>query len=47
MSEGVAPMFPNEEPEHPYLKASYIGSLFGNFGSRFCSGCGYGIFGQT
>ncbi|MBD3255045.1 MAG: 2-oxoacid:ferredoxin oxidoreductase subunit beta [Candidatus Lokiarchaeota archaeon] len=39
-------MLPNEKPEHPYLEASYAGSLFGNFATRFCSGCGYGIVGQ-
>ncbi|RLG30644.1 2-oxoacid:ferredoxin oxidoreductase subunit beta [Methanosarcinales archaeon] len=39
-------MLPNEKPEHPYVLASYAGSLFGNFATRFCSGCGYGIIGQ-
>jgi len=43
---GLAPMFPNEKPEHPYLKQSYGGKIFGNFASLFCGGCGYGIIGQ-
>lgn len=43
---GLAPMFPNEKPEHPYLTKSYGGKIFGNFASLFCGGCGYGIIGQ-
>ncbi len=43
---GVGPMYPNEKPEHPYLKKSYIGNLLGNYSSRFCAGCGYGIIAQ-
>ncbi len=43
---GIAPMFPNEKPEHPYLQQSYGGKVFGNFASLFCGGCGYGIIGQ-
>ena len=42
----IGRMLPNEKPEHPYVMASYAGSLFGNFATRFCSGCGYGIIGQ-
>ncbi|MHA1197068.1 MAG: thiamine pyrophosphate-dependent enzyme [Promethearchaeota archaeon] len=42
----IGRMLPNEKPEHPYVLASYAGSLFGNFATRFCSGCGYGIIGQ-
>ncbi|MHA1342437.1 MAG: thiamine pyrophosphate-dependent enzyme [Promethearchaeota archaeon] len=43
---GIGPMFPNEKPEHPYLLESYVGNLLGNYSSRFCAGCGYGIIGQ-
>lgn len=43
---GIGPMYPNEKPEHPYLDKSYAGWLIGNFSSRFCAGCGYGIIGQ-
>lgn len=45
MSE-MGRMVPNEKPEHPYVLVSYAGSVFGNFATRFCSGCGYGIVGQ-
>ncbi|MHA1803914.1 MAG: thiamine pyrophosphate-dependent enzyme [Promethearchaeota archaeon] len=45
MSE-IGQMLPNEKPEHPYLTSSYGGKLFGNFTTRFCAGCGYGIIGQ-
>jgi len=40
---GVGPMYPQEKPEHPYLESSYVGKLLGNYSSRFCAGCGYGI----
>jgi len=43
---GVGPMYPSEKPEHPYLKSSYVGNMLGNYSSRFCAGCGYGIVGQ-
>lgn len=39
-------MFPNEKPEHPYLLESYAGMLLGNYSTRFCAGCGYGVIGQ-
>ncbi|TFG03361.1 MAG: 2-oxoacid:ferredoxin oxidoreductase subunit beta [Promethearchaeota archaeon] len=42
----IGRMLPNEKPEHPYVPFSYAGSMFGNFATRFCSGCGYGIIGQ-
>ena len=42
----IGTMVPNEKPEHPYLLSSYGGSIFGNFVTRFCAGCGYGIIGQ-
>jgi 2-oxoglutarate ferredoxin oxidoreductase subunit beta len=42
----IGTMVPNEKPEHPYLLSSYAGSIFGNFATRFCAGCGYGIIGQ-
>ena len=42
----IGRMLPNEKPEHPYLEASYSGDLLGNFATRFCSGCGYGIIGM-
>ncbi|MHA1490551.1 MAG: thiamine pyrophosphate-dependent enzyme [Promethearchaeota archaeon] len=40
---GIGPTYPSEKPEHPYLKYSYVGDLIGNYSSRFCTGCGYGI----
>lgn len=43
---GELPMFPSEKPEHPYIYHSFIGRLMGNFSSRFCAGCGYGIIGS-
>ncbi|TXT64244.1 MAG: 2-oxoacid:ferredoxin oxidoreductase, beta subunit [Promethearchaeota archaeon] len=43
---GVGPMYPQEKPEHPYLESSYVGNLLGNYSSRFCAGCGYGIISQ-
>jgi 2-oxoglutarate ferredoxin oxidoreductase subunit beta len=42
----IGQMLPNEKPEHPYLLSSYSGKLFGNFITRFCAGCGYGIVGH-
>jgi len=42
----IGRMLPNEKPEHPYVPFSYAGSMFGNFATRFCSGCGYGIIGH-
>ena len=42
----IGQMLPNEKPEHPYVIFSYAGSMFGNFATRFCAGCGYGIIGQ-
>ncbi|MFX0026333.1 MAG: thiamine pyrophosphate-dependent enzyme [Candidatus Hermodarchaeota archaeon] len=42
----IGRMVPNETPEHPYIKVSYTGNVFGNFATRFCSACGYGIVGQ-
>ncbi|MHA1147405.1 MAG: thiamine pyrophosphate-dependent enzyme [Promethearchaeota archaeon] len=42
----IGSMWPNEKPEHPYILESYIGMLMGNYGTRFCAGCGYGIIGQ-
>ncbi len=42
----IGRMLPNEKPEHPYTNVSYGGSMFKNFATRFCSGCGYGIIGQ-
>lgn len=41
----IGRMLPNEKPEHPYVHLSYAGSMFGNFATRFCSGCGYGVIG--
>lgn len=38
--------YPQEQPENPYVLLNFLGSMFGNFGSRFCPGCGYGIIGQ-
>lgn len=38
--------WPQEKPENPYVLLNLLGSMFGNFGSRFCPGCGYGIIGQ-
>jgi 2-oxoglutarate/2-oxoacid ferredoxin oxidoreductase subunit beta len=43
---GIGPMYKQEKPEHPYLEASYAGNLLGNYSSRFCAGCGYGIVAQ-
>ncbi|TFF93166.1 MAG: 2-oxoacid:ferredoxin oxidoreductase subunit beta [Promethearchaeota archaeon] len=43
---GIGPMYPQEKPEHPYLENSYIGNMLGNYSSRFCAGCGYGIIAQ-
>lgn len=43
---GIGPMYPNEKPEHPYLEECYVGDMLGNYSSRFCAGCGYGIIGQ-
>ena len=43
---GVGPMFPNEKPENPYVLVSYAGHLLGNYSSRLCAGCGYGIIGH-
>ena len=43
---GIGPMYPQEKPEHPYLESSYAGNLLGNYSSRFCAGCGYGIIAQ-
>ena len=40
------PIYPSEKPEHPYLTSSYAGRLLGNYSSRFCAGCGYGIIAQ-
>ncbi|MHA1191582.1 MAG: thiamine pyrophosphate-dependent enzyme [Promethearchaeota archaeon] len=45
MSE-IGRMLKNEKPEHPYVPFSYAGSMFNNFATRFCSGCGYGIIAQ-
>ncbi len=39
----IGRMLPNEKPEHPYVIFSYGGSMYKNFATRFCSGCGYGI----
>ncbi|MHA1285042.1 MAG: thiamine pyrophosphate-dependent enzyme [Promethearchaeota archaeon] len=42
----IGMLVPNEKPEHPYLTASYAGMLLGNYSTRFCAGCGYGIIAQ-
>ena len=42
----IGRMLKNEQPEHPYVPYSYAGSMFSNFATRFCSGCGYGIIAQ-
>lgn len=42
----IGSSWPNEKPEHPYILESYIGMLMGNYATRFCAGCGYGIIGQ-
>jgi len=43
---GIGPMYPNEKPENPYVLVSYAGHLLGNYSSRLCAGCGYGIIGH-
>ncbi len=42
----IGMLLPNEKPEHPYLLKSYAGMLLGNYSTRFCAGCGYGIIAQ-
>jgi len=42
----IGMLLPNEKPEHPYLLKSYVGMLLGNYSTRFCAGCGYGIIAQ-
>ena len=42
----IGMMVPNEKPEHPYIFESYVGKLLGNYSTRFCAGCGYGIVAQ-
>jgi len=43
---GLPPMYPSEQPEHPYLSISMPGKYFGSYFSLFCAGCGYGIIGH-
>jgi 2-oxoglutarate ferredoxin oxidoreductase subunit beta len=42
----LGPRYPTEKPEHPYVKHSFGGNLYGSFNSLFCAGCGYGIIGH-
>lgn len=42
----LGPRYPTEKPDHPYVKFSFGGNLYGNYSSLFCAGCGYGIIGH-